>query len=67
MRRLKLILASLAFAVFSQSGCRFMPHALQPEQLWKMNRQPPMDVRFQSPDLVDNAFLQAGADNGPGS
>lgn len=50
MRHLSSPAAVLALTVCSQCGCQFMPHALQPRQLWKMNRQPAMDVRFQSPE-----------------
>ena len=61
MRRLYLLLPGLALALISHSGCEMLPHSLQPEQLWKLNRQPPMDVRFQSPDESD-AVLRMSAD-----
>jgi hypothetical protein len=36
------------------SGCQFMPHALQPSQLWKLNRQDAWDEgQFSVPDPVD--------------
>ena len=33
------------------AGCSLMPHALQPQQLWKLNRQPPAsgDAYFSIP------------------
>jgi hypothetical protein len=60
MRRLNLIPVILAITLCSQAGCQFMPHALQPNQLWKLNRHPPMDVRFQSPDSLDETECAPG-------
>ena len=48
MRHSTLIIIALAgLAALAQSGCQFMPHSLQPNQLWKLNRQSPRDVRYE--------------------
>lgn len=45
-------------AALSQSGCQFLPHALQPDQLWKMNRHPAHDVGY-SPESRAEPTLDA--------
>ena len=45
MRRGNLILMTLIAAMaLSHTGCQFLPHSMQPSQMWKWNRQPAMDV-----------------------
>lgn len=47
------LIAIVAICVGS-SGCMLMPEALQPHQLWKLNRQPPSsheDAFFSVEDL----------------
>lgn len=50
MRRIASLLL-ITFAISPLVGCSLMPHALQPEQLWKLNRQPPPsgDAYFSIP------------------
>lgn len=57
-----LILAAVAVA---QSGCQFFPHWMHPQQMWKMNRQPAMDVSVAPPDVAESEPLLAR--NLPGS
>ncbi len=62
MRHSNLIILALAgVAAFSQSGCQFLPYSLQPEQLRKLNRQPAMDVRFQSPPDLEQVTAEEAA------
>ena len=44
-------LSLLALLCLGVAGCSLMPHALQPQQLWKLNRQPPAsgDAYFSIP------------------
>ena len=61
----------LALLGVSTAGCSLMPHALQPQQLWKLNRQPPAsgDAYFSIPseefdDFDPSAFESADFDAG---
>ena len=46
-------------AGLSQSGCQFLPNALQPDQLWKMNRNPAHDVGYSPDSRVEPMFAVA--------
>ena len=53
MRRIQTLplCAVVTVLCWLSAGCQFMPHQLQPSQLWKMNRQPAWDESaFSVPD-----------------
>ncbi len=44
MRAARIILSlGLLSAAANMPGCQFFPHWMQPNQLWKLNRQPALD------------------------
>ena len=54
MKLLRCLLFLAAGATPVVSGCQFMPHALQPSQLSKLNRQDAWDeAQFSVPDPLD--------------
>lgn len=61
MRHFKYAFVVLAsITAFSTTGCQLMPHALQPSQLQKLNRQPARDVLYKTQEqpeftLADSA------------
>jgi hypothetical protein len=70
MKLLRCLLFVAAGATPVVSGCQFMPHALQPSQLWKLNRQDAWDeAQYSVPDPVDPRLgaLQRGAEGGAGA
>ena len=42
--RKQTVFGLLAACVLSASGCALFPEWAQPEQLWKLNRHPPLDT-----------------------
>ena len=47
-------LIAITACVLTSTGCTLMPEALQPHQLWKLNRQPPSsheDAFFSIEDM----------------
>ncbi len=42
MNKLAPLCALAVLTLISQTGCRFLPHALQPNQLQKLNRTEPL-------------------------
>jgi hypothetical protein len=65
MKPLRSLLILAACSAPIAPGCQFMPHALQPSQLSKLNRQDAWDEsQFSIPDPVDPRLsaAQRGAD-----
>jgi hypothetical protein len=60
MKPLRRLLIVAACASGIASSCQFMPHALQPSQLSKLNRQEAWDeAQFSVPDPVDHRLSTA--------
>lgn len=60
MRYARFITALVVLAsATSLPGCQFFPHWMQPNQLWKLNRQPAYDESaFSVPDPGEPPVLQ---------
>ncbi len=41
--RLSNLIPLFLLPLLASTGCQFMPHSMQPNQLWKMNRQDAWD------------------------